>query len=119
MDRPTTEIILPISGAKVILYEFLTTFQDREIKKIALKTVSFNNETGSVNSNVTGEFLSEAEDLALGFLIKEIQPVGAEPITDGFVDYIGGLHKEDGDVVYTKVNKITSGSKLSPEDKKK
>lgn len=117
MDRPTTEIILPVSGATVVLYTYLTTFADREIKNVALKNVKFNN--GAVNSDVTGEFLSEAEDVALRHLVKEIRPKEGDIITEGFVEYIGNLHSDDGDAIYTEINKLTTKSKLSPEDKKK
>lgn len=117
MDRPTTEIILPISGAIVVLHTYLTTFEDREIKKVALKTVSFTD--GTVSTGITGEFLSEAEDVALRYLVKEIRPVEGDAVKEGFVEYIGNLHSEDGDVIYAEINKITTKSKLSPEDKKK
>lgn len=117
MDRPTTEIILPNSGATVVLYTYLTTFADREIKNVALKNVKFSG--GAVNSDVTGEFLSEAEDVALKHLVKEIRPKEGDVVTEGFLEYIGNLHSEDGDVIYTRINEITSKSKLSPEDKKK
>jgi len=119
MDRSTTEIILPKSGSKVVLYEYLTTAELRAVKNVALKNIHYDSSSGIVDSSTTAEFMTEGEDVALKSLVKQIFTKEGEEIKENPFDYIANLHHLDGTAVYDKVNELTRGTELTQEAKKK
>lgn len=119
MDRPTTEIILPISGNRVVFYEFLTTGQFREIKNLSFKDIKFS-PTGSVaGEGISANFIVEGEVLAFRGLVKEVFDKDDKKIEGDLYEYTNELHYKDGQAIYDKINELTRDSDLSPESKKK
>lgn len=104
---PTTAIKLPISGKEVVVYNYLTTGENRQIQRLMISGTKVDLNTGSVGE-VTGASLFETQDLAISFLVKDYNK-----------EEIDNLPVEDGDVLYQKIQEITVGSTLTTADKKK
>jgi hypothetical protein len=122
MERKTEELTLPLSGAKVVLYSYLTTGDSRKIGRVALSAVGLDlsdvEHPKPQMSNVSGVFVSDVEDVALGCLIKEIFTADGEKVVD-IIGFINDLPISDGNLVYSKVNEISQGADLSHDQKKK
>lgn len=122
MDRPTTEITLPDSKIRVVLYEYLTYGQSRQIKKTAMDSmrIKVNKDTQDFDiQDISAGFQLTAEDQTVSFLIKEMFNAANEPMTNILTVINDELSQTDGDFLYAKVNELSMTSSLSEEDKKK
>lgn len=117
--RPTQEITLPLSGAKVTLYEYLTNGQNRIIKKIAMSAIKIKVEKGKDPDiqQMDTSFKIDMEDQALRFLVKEIFHSGV--IVADVAGFIDNLRAKDADFLYAKINELTDNSDLLEDSKKK
>lgn len=118
MDRSTIEVVLPQSGAKVVMYEYMTTGDKRKIRRsmMAGMKVSVEGSKTSVG-DISGEVMADMEEVALSCLIKEIISKDGVAVTD-VQGFVYGLPSSDGDMLYEKVNEINAGSELSGSEKK-
>jgi len=114
---PLTELKLPKSGDVVVMAEYLTTGQSRELQKILLQGGHFDVEEGKMKDIPVDMFL-EMQDRAAELLIKQIKKQDGK--TESFTtEWLYNLPVEDGNLVYERVNEITQASTLTPEEKKK
>lgn len=118
MERPTTEVVLK-TGERVILFEYLSLGETREIQKTILKDQRVDMSSQEINlRDLPISALLEQQDQALRFLLKQvISPEGTvieEPLA-----YLLQLRPDIGQVVFNKATEILSSSGLSLEDKKK
>ena len=131
MERPTIELLLPISGARVVLYQYMTTGQFRDLQKALVKDVQFDlskldpNEKDQEKTAKSVEIKSispvigyEQEEMVLKFLVKEIIAKEGNTITD-ITAFVYDLPRSDGDLLYKKINELENQSSLSEEAKKK
>ena len=131
MERPTIELLLPISGARVVLYQYMTTGQFRDLQKALVKDVQFDlskldpNEKDQEKTAKSVEIKSispvigyEQEEMVLKFLVKEIIAKEGNTITD-ITAFVYDLPRSDGDLLYKKINELENKSSLSEEAKKK
>lgn len=118
-DRPTVEVILPRTGARVVLYEFLLNREMREVKKKLLSqakvTVSENKEVKM--DDFDPSITVDMQDMTIKLLIKEAYLDGVQ--VEDVVAFVDNLPSDDGDVLYSQADEITRGSKLTQEKKKK
>lgn len=119
-NRPTTEVVLPNSKIKVVLYNKLTYAQHRQLRRIALDAMKFKLDIETQKPDVediSASFQMDAEDKALSFLVKSASSQEGQEIEPSqLVDLID---ETDGDLLYAKINELTGSSSLSEEDKKK
>lgn len=130
MERPTTEIILPETKARVIFYCYLNTFGAREIKKMLLSTIEIDLKDVKVDgsgkadlesmnlSALSGSLAIDMQNEALKHLVKEVITSDGQTVSDP-IAFINDLPEEDGDVVFDKVDQLSKKSRLSETDKKK
>lgn len=121
MDRPTIEVTLPISGSRVVLYQYLTTTESRAMRRASLAAMKMKVKTDGTApdiSEMSGEFTMELEEMALKALVKEIYDDKGALVSD-VIAYIGSLRDVDGDFLYKKINELSQSSNMSPEVKKK
>lgn len=104
---PTTTIKLPVSGKEVVVYNYLTTGENRQVQKAMVRGTKVNPESGRVD-DIDGAVLFDVQDLAMSFLIKDFNK-----------EEIDSLVIEDGDFLYAKVQEITTNSSLTLDSKKK
>lgn len=131
MDRLTIELVLPESGAKIILYQHLTGGQYRDIQKGLFKDIKVNvsnvkgdkEEAGKAISKellkeIPASLLFEQSELTLLFLIKEIFDKDNLKVED-VKSFVYNLSQKDSDTLYNKVDELEASSTLSEEVKKK
>lgn len=122
-ERPTVEIVLPYSKAKVMLFEYLRNGDFRLIQRRLADTIKF-----KIEKPVEGEkpkvpeFSGGAavleQDYTLELLTQKILGKDGVEVKD-VAGFYYNIRKEDGEVLYAKVNELTEGSYLSEERKKK
>ena len=120
MQRPTITITLPKSKSVVTIYEFLTTKENRDIQKrvLASMKVTFDAASEAKIQDLSADATFELQELALSYLIVSI--VDAEGVTAPDVKaYVDELPASDGDILYAKLNEVTTKSSLDAEGKKK
>lgn len=130
-NRPVTEIVLPESQAKVVLYQYLTGGQYRDIQKGLFKNTSIDASGLGVNKeeraevlskellkNVPAAILFEQSELTLQFLIKEIHDQQGTKIDDHKA-FVYNLTQKDSDFLYSKADELEQASRLGDEVKKK
>lgn len=119
MERPTVDITLPESGATVTLYEYLTNGENRALKRIALSGTKFKIIDGKPDKEqfVDTSFTIDMEDQALKFLIRSVL-LNGQVVTDTTA-FVNNLTAKDADLLYEKINAVTTASVLKDEDKKK
>jgi len=113
---PLLEVQLPVSGYTVVIYQYLTTGESRELQKIMLEGGTFNPEAGKIENMPVDTFL-KMQDKAAEFLIKEIKNKDGASQPFSF-EWLYNLPVTDGNLVYDKINEITGASTLTPEGKK-
>lgn len=121
MERTTIEIQLPKSGAIAVLYESLSTGDNRRIRRATLAGMHVNYNTPDKKpkiENMSGESLVDAEDVTLDCLVKEIRNKDGQVVADK-KQFIYDLPEEDGNILYDRANKLTENSILSEAAKKK
>lgn len=117
MEIPTIELKLPKTGCTVVLKQYLTIGQSRELQKILLSEGSFNTETNKFENFSTKTFLimqdKAAEYLIVGYKDK------AQEVKPFSVDWLSSLPVDDGNLIYEKINELMNTSTLTKEAKKK
>ncbi len=109
------EIITP-SGHKVYFKPFVTTGQDRQLQRLFVKKLQVDPATQKVDYDASPYY--DAEDLAIKFLVEKIILQDGQEITDKdkIFTTIDSWSRQDGKVVYDKIDEICELNKL---DKKK
>ncbi len=103
-EIPLSELDLPKTGSKVVIYEYLTIGQSRELQRILMVKGSFNAETSKME-NLSTEAILEVQDKAAEFLVNEIKIKTGEtiPFTR---EWLYNLPIEDGNIVYNKITEL-------------
>lgn len=124
MERLTTELILPSSKCKVVIYNKLTHYESRQLAKLVVgdTEITINPETKKTqaleNLKIRADINFQMEDMAVGFLLKEAYLEDGARV-DNLTDFYRNLDQDDGQFLVDEINKATSGSQLSEESKKK
>ena len=103
-EVPLSELELPKTGAKVVLYEYLTIGQSRELQRILMAKGSFNVETSKMD-NLSTEAILDVQDKAAEFLVKEVKTKAGETIPFS-QDWLYNLPIEDGNLIYNKITEL-------------
>lgn len=116
MERETKEIVTPIGKHKVVLYEWLTGRERRNIRSVLLEGINFeqspDNEEASPGYNIQGSIINKAQDKSFESVIKSI-----DGKTEGIADIVLDMRDEDFDFIVLEVDKITTS--IDKEAKKK
>lgn len=112
---PTHEVSLE-NGDVVVLYDYLTTGESRQIQKLLLEKGEFDPQSQEIKNLPLAVFF-ESQEKAASFVIKEVKVSGgdAKPFSPEWLD---NLPQAIGDVVYEEINKITNMSQLASDKKK-
>ena len=94
--RPTKIITLPVSGAEVEFYTYITGGEKRQVTDILTSTISADL-TGQTKGDIPISLLNEANDKAMELLIVSIS--GDLPLKD--------LPSKDFDVIVSAINDVT------------
>jgi hypothetical protein len=114
------EFIVP-SGHKVYFKPYLTYGEKRALRRVLASSIDNDIVTGKQDSNVSGDKVIEAQELAAKFMIKRIITAGGV-VKEGELAYQEVMNWEseaDGDAVFHKMNEITSSKAIDEESKKK
>ena len=106
-QRPTREITTT-NGHTVVLREFITGREQREIQQIFLRKVQMGKLTmdePTINS-FDASAVGEAQDKAVAFVV-----VSVDGNTEGVVDAVLNLQSQDTQEVIDAINEITAGKK--------
>lgn len=106
-EIPTTTLKLPITGKEVVVYNYLTGGESRQLQRLILGGASIDPQTRTV-SPISGSIIFDSQELAVSFLVKGYNK-----------EEIDNLPGDDSDFLYAKIDEITQKSKLSDESKKK
>lgn len=125
MDRPTDELVLPNSQAKLVFYQKLQLFESRQVQKklleyMKIKVTDDAEEMEKAIKDLTlpASAMLELQEVALGFLLKEIYAQDGTKVTN-HREFLNGLDETDADALFAKIDQLTNKSNLSPEAKKK
>lgn len=121
-QRKTITLQLPLSGATVELYEFLTHANNRDIKKYSMQALGIKMpETKDEKPDLKAidpAVSIDIQDFTMKQLIKKITDRdGVEVVS--ITDFIDNLPSQDGDLLLAKADELTAGSTLSVDAKKK
>ena len=120
--RPTEDLTLPECKAKVVMYQFLTGGQLRDIQKIFANEIGFDPIKGKsqeLTTLVKGSVLLDAQEKALLLSVKSIN-LEDGTVVDNISDFIYQLSPADSNLLYERANAlIGEKSALDPESKKK
>jgi hypothetical protein len=127
MDRPTVELLLPETKAKVTLYQFVSNGQFKEIQAMFVSGVNVDlSSAGDEDKNVLAEGMKsvpasiafDQQKLLAKFLIKQINLEDGTPV-ENMEQFVYDLSIADGQVLDEKINEIQESSNLSMKAKKK
>lgn len=120
MDRETTTIVLPKSGAKVVMHTYLLSGEQRQVRKLAADAMRMSVKEGEAAAveDMSGGFALEMEDMTLQFLIKSVTLADGTEVSD-IKDFVYNLHQIDGDFLYSEANRLSDQSEMDKETKKK
>lgn len=121
MERPTTELTLPESKAKIVIYSFLTGGDFRKIQRQLLKDLKITEkqvQSGNFFEDISASVGLDQQDLVLEFLIKEATDSSGKKV-ENIKEFVYNLSIPDSNFLYQTSSKITAGSNLSKELKKK
>lgn len=119
-ERPTKQITLEKSGAVITVYEYITGRDKRTIEAIYLAEaeMSTTRKVGEKEANVQvagvkGTVNEAMQDAAFKVVIKSLQPVEGEEITDPkkILDFVLDSHESDLAQLIREVNEITDPKK--------
>ena len=123
-ERPTHSVVLPLSKATVILYDFLVKKELDEIKRIGLQGADIDFEKNPKNPEVkkfdVGVTIA-MEDTTMKLSIQKFAFEGQDYVMDRaqIVEFVDNLREEDATVLAGQIEGINKASALSDEDKKK
>lgn len=116
MERETKEVTTPIGQQKVVLKEWLTGRERRDIRSVLLEEVNFEQNTDSSEAKpaykIHGSVLNKAQDKAFESVV-----VSVDGNAENIVNIILDMRDEDFDFIQKEIDKITGG--IDEEDKKK
>jgi len=120
MERATTEITLPESKAKVVLYSYLTGGEFRDIQRRLADKVAIQVEDGKVRElqGMQASMMIDEADFTVDFLVKEIFTADGAKVED-VKTFIYNLSIDDNKFIFDKAGEISAASTLSKEAKKK
>lgn len=106
IDRPTVTITLPYSKAKVELYEFLLSGQERDIERVALKhTPLFGQAPQPISRDIS---LDMQDQLIVEFIAKwDFTETDGTEVAPS-LEALKALHRDDFEVLDKKVNKLSA-----------
>jgi len=132
MERPTLELLLPQSKAKVVLYKYLSNGQFNDIQKSLLSNVKINmsdlSDDDAKNAEVLKKSMNDIPanlafnqgELLQKFIIKEIyNEDGTIVLTESIVQFVYDLPISDGQLLQAELTRIEKESNLSAQAKKK
>ncbi len=110
------EVKLPVTGQIAIISSYLTTGQSRELQRILLSEGNVDIASGKLENVNPATFL-KMQDKATELLINEYidKDGNHHPFTP---EWLYDLPNKDGDLIYTKINEITSVSSLTETERK-
>ena len=121
-DRPIEELKLPESGATVTLYANITTGDYRKIQRVVMESmrVKFHpeNPKNPDIQDVSSAVSMDQEETVLSCLLVKIVD-GAGNNVSNTTQFVYDLPVGDGNLLYDKINEISSGASLTKEAKKK
>ena len=100
MERPTTEVNLPISGMKAVVYTFYTRGERKAIESVMLESAVFEqDESGTPRlKSVDASYRAKMEDKAVLLAVKNfIGKDGSEIIAE--VGVLDSLPNEDFEIL--------------------
>lgn len=126
MDKPTIELILPDSTAKVVLYQYISSGQFKELQKVFMKNIKLDmsKETDSEDfvkesmKDIPAEIMLDQEEILHNFLIKEVFDKEGNAIQD-IKGFVFDLTINDGQVLSNKLLEIEKNSNHTEISKKK
>jgi hypothetical protein len=121
MDRPTVDVTLNHSQARVVLYTYLRNGDFRTIQKRLASDIKYSpkkDDEDIKTPEISASLVFEEQDITLELLVKEVFDKDGNQVTN-IKDFLYDLRIEDGNQLYDEVNRITKDSSMTPEDKKK
>jgi len=110
------EVKLPVTGQVAVISSYLTTGQSRELQKILLSDGNVDATSGKID-NINPTTYLVMQDKACEMLIIEYTDAsGSRHVFNP--EWLYNLPVKDGDVIYSKINDITSNSSLTDNEKK-
>src|SRR5882672_3016462 len=116
MERPTLELLLPQSKAKVVLYKYLSNGQFNDIQKSLLSNVKINmsdlSDDDAKNAEVLKKSMNDIPanlafnqgELLQKFIIKEIyNEDGTIVLTESIVQFVYDLPISDGQLLQAEL----------------
>jgi len=123
-ERPTHTVVLPLSKATVVLYDFLVKKELDEIKRIGLTGAEMDFEKNPKNPEVkkfdVGVTIA-MEDTTMKLSIQKFAFEGQDYVIERekIVEFVDNLRQADVDVLAQQIEGINTASVLSDEAKKK
>jgi hypothetical protein len=119
MERPTKEITLPASKARIVLYTYFTIGDRRKISRATLSGMQMTLDPSNpqTNQTISGESIIDAEEIAFSCIIKEAWSNGEK--VENLAEFIENLPDADGIILKDQVNELDKASGLSADQKKK
>jgi hypothetical protein len=125
-ERQTTDLVLPQSGDRVVVYSKMTNYEWRQLKKTAMDEINLNINTKDKTMQMPDQIAYrvgqqvDIEDLAVKFLLKEAyRPDGTKYDLDMSYYFNSIMSPQDGDWLVEQLNGLSGASELTPEAKKK
>lgn len=121
MERPTTELILPVSKAKVVLFTYLTNGEYKNLQRELFKSIQIDPNVPMEEQKVeklSATLALDQTEFATKYLVKEIFNEDGTKV-ENVDDFIFNLRIEDGNVLSDKVRELDDSSRLSEKAKKK
>lgn len=120
MERPTIEVVLPESKAKVVMFTFLRNGDFRKIQRRLFEGVTIDLKSGSEPelNKLQGSTALDHQEMVLSLLISEAFLQDGSRV-DSLDQFVYDLSIEDANILYAKADELSNSSKLSAEAKKK
>lgn len=116
-ERQTIELVLPKSGARVILFAYLRNGDFRQIQRKIADQIKIDPANPS-KPDIKASLAYDEQEFGLELLTKEVFNKAGEKI-ENTKDFYYDLDMSDGEILYAKINEITQGSTLDDESRKK
>lgn len=116
LNQKTVELRLPETESTVVMSEFLTIGQSRQLQRMILSSGKFDSAAGTI-SDVSADAFMDMQDKAAELLVREIKEKDGS--THPFsIEWLGNLPVKDGQILYEKVNQLTQESNMSATARK-
>ena len=123
MERPTKDIILPDSHAKITLYESLVSGDFKKLQRKILENVKIdlNSENVDIPSelkDIPATVALDNQEFTLKLLVKQVSDAEGNIISD-LETFLYNLSIPDSNYLEAQITEVSKASQLTPEDKKK